>query len=86
MVVQFLVDTLVTPDVLNIQTELLAEDSAQESHRQQQVLEESQSAITGLNQHAGTLLSQVEHGEKRYQQVDAQVMETALDRIVRLRG
>ena len=72
----FLVDTLVTPDVLNIQTELLAESSAQESHRQQQVLEESQSAITGLDQQAGTLLSQVEHGEKRYQQVDAQVMET----------
>ena len=76
MVVQFLVDTLVTPDVLNLQAELLAEDSAQESHRQQQVLEESRSAITGLNQHAETLLSQVEHGGKTYQQVDAQVMET----------
>ena len=33
MVLQFLVNTLVTPDVLDLQTELLAEDSAQESSR-----------------------------------------------------
>ena len=59
MVLQFLVNTLVTPDVLNLQTELLGEDSARESHRQQLVLEESQAAIAGLNQHAENLLSQV---------------------------
>ena len=76
MVLQFLVNTLVTPDVLNLQTGLLGEDAARESRRQQRVLEESQSAITGLNQQAETLLSQVEHGEKSCQQVDAQVMET----------
>ena len=40
MVLQFLVNTLVTPDILNIQTELLAEDSAQEAkvaHAQDQL-------------------------------------------------
>ena len=77
MVVQFLVDTLVTPDVLDLQTELLAEDADRESHRQQRVMEESRSAIAGLNQHAGNLLNQVEHGERTYQQVNAEVMETS---------
>ena len=77
MVLQFLVNTLVTPDVLDLQTELLAEDAARESQRQQQALEESQSAIAGLDQHAENLLNQVEHGERTYQQVDAQVMETS---------
>ena len=76
MVLQFLVNTLVTPDVLDLQTELLAEDAARESQRQQRVLEESQSAIAGLDQHAGNLLNQVERGERTYQQVDAQVTET----------
>ena len=76
MVLQFLVNTLVTPDVLDLQTELLAEDAARESQRQQQALEESQSAISRLDQHAENLLNQVEHGGKTYQQVDAQVMET----------
>ena len=76
MVLQFLFNTLVTPDVLNIQTELLGEDSERESHRQQRFLEESQSAIASLNQHAENLLNQVEHGGKTYQQVDAQVTET----------
>ena len=76
MVLQFLVNTLVTPDVLDLQTELLAEDAARESQRQQQALEESQSAIARLDQHAGDLINQVEHGEKSYQQVNAQVMET----------
>ena len=76
MVLQFLVNTLVTPDVLDLQTELLVEDSAQESHRQQRVLEESQAAISRLDQHAETLLNQVEHGERTYQQVDAQVTAT----------
>ena len=76
MVLQFLVNTLVTPDVLDLQTELLAEDAARESQRQQQALEESRSAISRLDQHAGDLLNQAEHGEKSYQQADAQVMET----------
>ena len=76
MVLQFLVNTLVTPDVLDLQTELLAEDAARESQRQQRVLEESQAAIAGLDQNAGNLLNQVEHGERTYQQVDAQVTET----------
>ena len=76
MVLQFLVNTLVTPDVLDLQTELLAEDAARESQRQQQALEESQSAIAGLDQHTENLLNQVEHGGKTYQQVDAQVTET----------
>ena len=76
MVLQFLVNTLVTPDVLDLQTELLVEDAARESQRQQQALEESQSAIAGLDQHAENLLNQVEHGGKTYQQVDAQVTET----------
>ena len=48
MVLQFLVNTLVTPDVLDLQTELLAEDAARESQRQQQALEESQAAIACL--------------------------------------
>ena len=39
---------LVTPDVLDLQTELLAEDAARESQRQQRVLEESQAAIACL--------------------------------------
>ena len=64
MVLQFLVNTLVTPDVLDLQTELLAEDAARESQRQQQALEESQSAISRLDQHAENLLNQVEHGGK----------------------
>ena len=64
MVLQFLFNTLVTPDVLNIQTELLGEDSERESHRQQRFLEESQSTIASLNQHAENLLNQVEHGER----------------------
>ena len=34
MVLQFLVNTLVTPDVLDLQTELLAEDAARESQGQ----------------------------------------------------
>ena len=72
MVLQFLVNTLVTPDVLDLQTELLAEDAARESQRQQQALEESQSAISRLDQHAENLLNQVEHGGKTYQQVHAQ--------------
>ena len=76
MALQFLVNTLVTPDVLDLQTELLAEDAARESQSQQQALEESQSAISRLDQHAGNLLNQVEHGERTCQQVDAQVTAT----------
>ena len=44
----FLVNTLVTPDVLDLQTELLAEDAARDPQRQQQALEESQAAIACL--------------------------------------
>ena len=76
MVLQFLVNTLITPDVLDLQTELLAEDAARESQRQQRVMEESQAAIAGLDQHAGNLINQVEHGGRTYQQVDAHLTET----------